>query len=124
MIPLNSFLIGAVYDWIIANTFTPYIRVDTLAKGVIIPPNFANTENLVLNIGPSAVRNLTINTEKLTCNATFGGTLFQLQIPVNAIKAIYAAENNMGMELTREEAPVEDQLKKSKLRLVKADDLS
>ena len=52
---------------------------------------------MVLNIGPGAVRGLVIGNGALECRARFGGVPMQVFIPLQAVMAIYAKENGEGM---------------------------
>lgn len=105
----RPYLLRALNEWILDNGLTPYILVDAEAPGTSVPGEFVQDGRIILNISPSAVKNLLIDNEVLTCTARFGGKSMDLSCPVMAITAIYARENGYGMifpdEGEKEETP-------------------
>ncbi len=98
--PMTSsrpYLVRALYDWILDNDCTPYLLVDVRREGVHAPLDYADGGKLVLNISPRAVRDLDLTNQGVTFSARFGGTPFDVQIPSEAVLAIYARENGQGM---------------------------
>ena len=93
----RPYLIRAINEWILDNGMTPHLLVDTDAEDVTVPEQFVEDGRIVLNISPSAVKNLIIGNEFVEFNARFGGTPFQLFIPVFSVLAVYARENGLGM---------------------------
>ena len=122
----RPYLLRAMNDWIIDNGFTPYILVDAEYPGTSVPQEFIQDGKIVLNISPTAVKDLCIESELLTCNARFGGKSVALQCPVAAISAIYARENGHGIIFPDEdttqdnsETQSESLHKKPALKLIK-----
>lgn len=97
MTALRPYLIRAIYEWIIDNEMTPYLLVDAERKGVNVPHQYVQNGKIVLNLRPEAVVNLHLGNESITFQARFGGMPMQVQIPVNAVLAIYAKETGKGM---------------------------
>lgn len=97
MTPSRPYLMRALNDWILDNDCTPYVLVDAGIPGVMVPEDFVTNNQIVLNINPGAVRNLTINQEGLFFNARFGGVPMDVFAPLVSIMAIYAKENGQGM---------------------------
>lgn len=93
----RPYLIRALYQWILDNHCTPHILVNTNYPGVIVPPGFAEDGKVVLNISPSAARNLLIDQKTIGFESRFGGVAHNLCIPNTAVLGIYARENNQGM---------------------------
>ena len=93
----RPYLLRAFYDWIADNEMTPYILVDADADDVGVPHQYVVDGQIVLNIGASAVHDLQIDNSVVSFNARFGGSPFEVQVPLNAVKAIYAKENGKGM---------------------------
>ncbi|MEC8082222.1 MAG: ClpXP protease specificity-enhancing factor SspB, partial [Pseudomonadota bacterium] len=58
MIPKRSYLLNATYEWIADNDLTPYLLVDADFEGAVVPREFVNDGQIVLNISMSAVRHL------------------------------------------------------------------
>lgn len=90
----KPYLLRAIYDWLLDNNVTPQILVNTSIDSVIIPQEYYKQEHLVLNISPQAVQNLQLGNDVITFNARFQGIPFEVEIPLIAIEAIYAKENN------------------------------
>jgi stringent starvation protein B len=99
----RPYLLRALNEWIIDNGMTPYILVDAKFPGTSVPKEFIQDGKIVLNISPAAVKDLIIDSERMTCNARFGGKSLGLQCPVAAISAIYARENGHGMIFPEED---------------------
>ena len=93
----------ALHEWILDNGMTPYVVVDTELPGVQVPGEYAQDGRIVLNISPSAVRNLLLNNEALSFHARFGGRPRQIHVPAPAVLAIYAKETGNGMVFPEEE---------------------
>jgi stringent starvation protein B len=110
MTPSRPYLMRALNEWILENDCTPYVLVDAGLPGVQVPEDYVNNGQIVLNITPSAVKNLYIDDAGLSFNARFGGVPIDLYVPMVAILAIYAKENGQGMVFGSEAgAPDPDQ---------------
>lgn len=96
MTPRQPYLIRALYDWILDNEATPYIlvRVDDRTS---VPGDFVRDGQIVLNISPTAVRDLAIDDDWLGFDGRFSGRSFSVLVPVNCVCAIYARESGEGM---------------------------
>ena len=86
-----------LYEWILDNDSTPYVLVDANIMGVQVPMEFVNDGQIVLNVSPSAVRDLLINNDALSFNARFAGVPQNVYVPIVAVLAIYAKETGEGM---------------------------
>lgn len=93
----RSYLLRALHEWVLDNTMTPYVVVDATQPGVVVPQDFVSGGQIVLNISPSAVRDLLIGMECLEFGARFGGVPMRVVVPMAAVMAIYAKENGQGM---------------------------
>lgn len=95
-IPQQPYFLRALYEWCVDNGSTPHIavRVDGRCK---VPAAFVKDGQIVLNIGPNAVRNLHIDNEWVTFSARFSGVSQDVHVPVDAVQAIYARETGEGM---------------------------
>jgi stringent starvation protein B len=103
MTSTRPYLIRAIYEWIEDNGLTPHILVDTESPGVEVPKQHIHEGRIVLNVNPAAVRDLRLGNEWIEFSARFGGVARVLQIPVDAVLAIYARENGQGMAFGEEE---------------------
>jgi len=97
MKPSRPYLFRALYEWLLDNECTPFVAVDARIAGVVVPEQFVQEGQIVLNINPSAVQNLHMDDEALSFNARFGGVPMNVYVPMAAVVAIYAKENAMGM---------------------------
>ena len=97
MLSSRPYLARALYEWLLDNDHTPYVVVDAEREGVQVPGQFVQNGQIVLNISPSAVRDLQMDNEAITFNARFGGQPMQVIVPSEALIALYARENGVGM---------------------------
>jgi len=103
MTPSRPYLLRGLHEWIVDNQKTPHILVNAEAEGVAAPTQFADGEQLVLNISPTATRGLAMDNNGVSFEARFGGQPMQVYIPIEAVRAIYARENGRGMIFTPED---------------------
>ena len=93
----KSYLVSALYQWIVDNDCTPYVLVDAYVRGVEVPQDYVKDGQIVLNIAPSAIGNLSVDKQGLSFNARFGGIPMDIFAPMKAVLGIYARENGQGM---------------------------
>ena len=104
MTPTRPYILKAFYDWIVANNCTPHIVVMTDIKGVQVPKSFIQDDNtIILNLAPSAIRDLEIKNHSVSFLATFSGQVQELYIPMEAVTSIFAKENHRGMIFEQED---------------------
>lgn len=93
----QPYLLRALNEWIVDNGFTPQILVDSTHPDLNIPDAVRAGDKVVLNISPSAVRDLEIDNEYVSFVARFSGVSHAVLVPVEAVQAVYARENGQGM---------------------------
>ncbi|MFO7763904.1 MAG: ClpXP protease specificity-enhancing factor [Wenzhouxiangellaceae bacterium] len=93
----QPYLLRALNDWIVDNGATPQILVDSAHPELEIPDSVRSQEKVVLNISPTAVRDLQIDNEYVSFVARFAGVSQGVLVPIEAVQAIYARENGQGM---------------------------
>ncbi|MEQ1815998.1 MAG: ClpXP protease specificity-enhancing factor [Nitrosomonas sp.] len=98
----KPYLIRSIYDWCIDNDFTPYISVK-IYSGLDIPMQYVKNDEIVFNIGIKAAHDLIINNHNIRFMARFNSIPRQLEIPIHAVKGIFAKEVNQGLTF-----PVDD----------------
>lgn len=103
MIPKRSYLLNATYEWIADNNMTPYLLVDADFEGAVVPREFVNEGQIVLNISMNAVRHLHIDKHALSFEARFSGKVMQVFVPMEAALALYSKENGDGLVFPPEE---------------------
>jgi stringent starvation protein B len=96
----QPYFLRALYEWCVDNGYTPHVtvRVDGRAK---VPVAYVKDGQIVLNIGPSAVRGLVMDNEWLTFSARFGGVAQEISVPVENVLAVYARETGEGMAFSQ-----------------------
>jgi stringent starvation protein B len=99
----RPYLLRAIYDWISDNNLTPYVLVDAGFAGVRVPPQVIKNGQVVLNLAMRAVANLDLGNEWISFQARFSGVSHSIQIPVQAVLALYAQENGQGMMFPADE---------------------
>ena len=99
----RPYLLRAIYDWISDNNLTPYVLVDAGFAGVRVPPQVIKNGQVVLNLAMRAVANLDLGNEWISFQARFSGVSQAIQIPVQAVLALYAQENGQGMMFPAED---------------------
>ena len=103
MTPTRPYLVRAFYDWINDNECTPYIVVNAMYEGALIPQEYVEGGQIVLNISISAVQAFNMNNEGIEFSARFGGVARSIYVPMMSIMAIYARENGRGMVFSEED---------------------
>jgi stringent starvation protein B len=101
----KPYLVRALYDWILDNGLTPHLLVDAQYPGTQVPPEFVQDGQIVLNLAPTAVRNLLIGNDWIQFGARFGGVARELSVPTGAVLGIFARENHQGMVFPEPEYP-------------------
>lgn len=92
----KPYLLRAMYEWCADNGYTPYIAVKV--QGLVhVPMEFVTNGDIVLNISMNATSGLEMDNEAISFKARFGGIEHRIYVPVSAVAAIYASENNQGM---------------------------
>ena len=101
--PKRPYLLRAYYDWLVDNSFTPYLVVDATYLGVNVPVDYVKDGQIVLNLSANATGNLQLTNDFIQFNARFKGVSRELYIPMGAALAIYARENGDGVMFEPEE---------------------
>lgn len=104
----RPYLVRALYEWIVDNDCTPHILVNAEYPAVQVPQGFASDGQIVLNVSPSAVRNLHMDNDAVSFEGRFGGVAHSLFVPISAILGIYARENGQGMVFELEPPALDD----------------
>lgn len=91
--PTRPYMIRAFYEWLEDNALTPYLLVDATQDNLVIPTEHVQNGQIVLNIASQATGNMTIDNNYINFNARFGGVSRELWIPMRAVMALFAKEN-------------------------------
>ena len=90
---------------------TPFLLVDADIEGVEVPEQHVRDGKIILNIAPGAVQEITFEDEWIYFSARFSGRAFIINVPINAVLAIYAKENGRGMVFAGDESLAENDTK-------------
>ncbi|ERS89131.1 MULTISPECIES: ClpXP protease specificity-enhancing factor [Halomonas] len=93
----RPYLARALYQWLLDNDLTPHIVVDAEHPEVEVPRQFVQNGQIVLNLSPTAVKDLAMENEAISFGARFGGQPMRVMVPSAALVAIYGRENGVGM---------------------------
>jgi len=93
----RPYLLRAMHEWILDNNLTPYVIVSTTSPDTQVPAGQTENGRIVLNVSPTAIRNLSITNERLEFDGRFGGRAFHVSAPIAAVLAVYAKESGQGM---------------------------
>lgn len=96
MISTKPYLMRAIYEWCIDQGYTPFLQVQ-VSERTRVPREYVKDGSIVLNLGPEATHQMMLGNEEITFQARFNGAAFSVQVPVDAVVAIYARENGQGM---------------------------
>ena len=104
MTPNRPYLLRAFFDWIVDNDCTPHIIVDAHHPMVAVPQEFVKDGQIVLNIAPRAVTNLSLDGDDVQFSARFNGMPVDIYVPIAGVLGIYAQENGQGMVFDKEDS--------------------
>ncbi|AKS41679.1 ClpXP protease specificity-enhancing factor [Wenzhouxiangella marina] len=103
MLPSRPYLLRAMHEWIVDSGLTPHLLINADDPGLRVPDAARQDDRVVLNISPTAVRDLLMDADLVTFVARFGGVSQAVSVPMAAVEGIYARENGRGMMFPDEE---------------------
>jgi len=92
----KPYLVRAIHEWCMDNNLTPHLLV-AVDSNTRVPMAYVKDSEIVLNLGYSATKDLTLDNEAIVFSARFGGVSQNLYVPMQAVKGIFARENGQGM---------------------------
>jgi len=98
----RPYLLRALHEWMLDNGLTPQIVVDASGDDVQVPRQFVEDGRIVLNVSPTAVRDLSLGNERVEFRARFAGQPFPVSVSIARVLAIVARENGAGMSFQPE----------------------
>lgn len=103
MKPQRPYLLRALYEWLIDSNDVPYVLVDATAEAVQVPSEHVKDGQIVLNLGPEAVRDLVLEQDYVMCSSRFSGRAYELYLPMASVRAIYGRDTRQGMVFPEDE---------------------
>jgi stringent starvation protein B len=101
----KPYLIRAICEWCADNGLTPYLAVK-VSPDTRVPMAYVKNGEIVLNVGASATRRLTIDNAGVRFAARFSGTSQEVSVPMAAVAGIFAKETGYGFAFTVAQNPV------------------
>ena len=95
-ISTKPYLIRAIYEWCVDCGYAPYLSV-VVTDACRVPMEYVKNNEIVLNVSPSATRNLKIDNDRVYFSARFNGASREVSVPIAAIAGIFARENSEGL---------------------------
>lgn len=105
--PQQPYFLRALYEWCVDSGYTPYITVNVDAT-TQVPGAYVKDGQIVLNIGPAAVRDLQMDNVWVRFSARFGGQAQIIEVPTSNILSIYARETGEGMAFPQMQGSAEE----------------
>ena len=99
----KPYLLRAIYEWVVDNDATPHVVLHADNPLVEVPQQFVENGKIVLNVSPSAAKDLLIDNNGLSFSARFGGKPYSIFAPIGAVLALYASETSEGLSFDPEE---------------------
>ncbi len=101
----KPYLIRAICEWCADNALSPYLAVKVNAQ-TRVPMSFVKNGEIVLNVGSTATRKLTIDNEWVLFTARFNGASQEVAVPMAAVTGIFAKETGYGFAFSGTVDPV------------------
>jgi stringent starvation protein B len=105
----KPYLIRSIYDWCIDSGFTPFVSVKADPE-LNVPQECVRNGEIIFNISAQAVQGLNINNESMAFSARFNGISRDLEIPLDAVKGIFAKEVNQGIAFSSDGEEAQDKI--------------
>ena len=100
----KPYLIRAIFEWCVDNQYAPYIAV-SVNSNTHVPMEYVENGEIILNISQSAVNDLVMSNDYIQFMARFDGVSKKMQIPMSAVKGIFAKEVNQGLTFSIDPEP-------------------
>lgn len=98
----RSYLLRALYDWIVEGGEDPFVVVDCLYPGVEVPESHVKDGQIVLNLAPRALNGWCMAEFAVVFQTRFDGIPTDIVLPYGSVTAIYGQESGLGMAFGQE----------------------
>ena len=112
LISTKPYMLRAMHEWCVDNNLTPHLVV-VVNSQTRVPMAYVKDGEIVLNIHYGATKDFHIDNDSVIFSARFGGVSQNIYIPMNAVRGIFARENNQGMFFELEDDVVEVEMDES-----------
>lgn len=92
----KPYFLRALYEWCCDNGYTPYLVV-WVNEYTRVPRQYVQDNQITLNIGFHAVKDLLMDNEWISFHARFGGVAQEVWVPIGHVMGIFAKETGEGM---------------------------
>jgi stringent starvation protein B len=103
MARLRSYVLKATYEWLLDHGYTPYFLVNALHKDVIVPKEYVEDGQIILNASAEANENMYFDDQGVSFDAGFDDDMMRVYLPLLSILALYAEETEQGVYTTDNE---------------------
>ena len=100
----KPYLVRAIYEWCVDNQYTPYVAVN-VNSNTQVPMEYVENGEIILNISQNATDDLVMNNDYIQFMARFDGAPRKMQIPMDAVKGIFAKEINQRLTFSIDPEP-------------------
>lgn len=100
MARLRSYVLKTTYEWLLDHQLTPYFLVNAHYEGTIVPQEYVEDGQIILNASAEAIENMYFDHEGVSFDAGFGNDLVRVFLPLESILALYAEETEQGVFAT------------------------
>lgn len=94
---MRSYMVRAHYSWMVDNELTPHLLVDAHYPNIGLPEQFVQDGQVVFNLSPEALGDLSIEMRQIQFTASFSGVVQTIVIPIEAVLGVYALETGEGL---------------------------
>jgi stringent starvation protein B len=100
---LRNYIFRSTYEWIVDHAMTPYLLVNGLEEGVVVPEYYLEDGQIVLNLSPSAIRDFVMDEKGFSFTASFSGEAISIEVPYPAVVSLYSKESGQGIYTDEED---------------------
>ncbi|WP_087016243.1 ClpXP protease specificity-enhancing factor SspB [Thaumasiovibrio subtropicus] len=89
------------YKRILQDRHIPHLLIDANHKQVVVPSDYVKNGEVTLNVSPSAIHGFELICDCFVFMTRRGNNNYQVRVPIEAIKALYAFETGEGIKYAR-----------------------
>ena len=105
---IRPYMLHAHIQWLDDSDEFPHIVVLN-GPGVVFPPHLRDAPHLLFNVSSEACQGLEINDEGMSFSGRFGGRVFKVECPLNAVVAVQNKATTIMVSFAPQEDMVSNQ---------------